>query len=104
MLINKDYGKLVVEVADILSRQCCSELSVYDFQGEPGTHRVAYSIVEILESSEKLIQLMDRLRRMRDESTNLSSEIIQDFRDEIQHMLYHIRDSGVFSDLLDMNE
>lgn len=101
--MNNDYGKLVVEVAGILSRQCGDDLSLYDFDGEPGAHRIAYSIVEIFESSENIIKLMDRLRGIRDGSTDISSEIIQDFRDEIEHMLYHVRDSGIFSDLLEMD-
>jgi len=103
MLVNKNYGKLVVEVADILSRRCGDDLSVYDLEGEPGAHRVAYSIVEIFESAEKLINLVDGLRKMRDQPGDISSEIISDFRDEIEHMLYHVKDSGVFSDLLDMD-
>lgn len=94
--MTSEYAKFISDVASNLSAKCDQKLSVYALEGEPGPHRVAYAVVEIVESAEKLIALATKLRR----SDEMTEEVLSDFRDEIEHLLYHIRDSGEFADLL----
>jgi len=95
--MTSEYAKFIAEVASNLSAQCNERLAIYDFEGEPGPHRVAYAIVEIAESAEKLLELAAKLRQ----SGEVAEEALSRFRDEIEHLLYHVRDSGAFSDLLE---
>jgi hypothetical protein len=94
--MTSEYAKFISDVGSNLSAKCDKRLAVYALEGEPGPHRVAFAIVEIVESAEKLIALATKLRR----PDEMSEELLSDFRDEIEHLLYHVRDSGEFSDLL----
>jgi len=105
MLVNKDYGNLVVRMASILSHQYGDEISKYDLEGEPGAHRIAYSIIEICESAEKIVDILNRLRKIDDSQSDVQScDFIQVFRDEIEHFVYHIKDSGIFSDIISLDQ
>lgn len=98
--MNSEYAKFISEVASTLSAQCKERLAIYDFEGEPGPHRVAYAVVEISESAEKLVALAGKLRRPGESA----EEALSEFRDEIEHLLYHVRDSGAFADLMRQEE
>lgn len=105
MLVDKDYGDLVVRMAAILNHQYGDEISKYDLDGEPGAHRVAYSIVEICESAEKMANILNILRKTNDGQSDVPScDFIQFLRDEIEHLVYHIKDSGVFSDIISLDQ
>lgn len=95
--MTSDYAKFIADVAVNLSQQFGEKLTVYDFEGEPGAHRVAYSIVEIAESATKIMTLAEKLRQ----SSVTAEDDLAEFKDEIEHVLYHVRDSGAFTDLLE---
>lgn len=95
--MNPDYAKQISEVCESLRSQVAGKLRQYDFEGEPGEYRVAFSIIEIAESAEKLVRLAAELRSKDVEA----EETLSKFRDELSHILYHVRDSGFFADVLD---
>lgn len=72
--------------------------SVYKFaarNGEPEASVLGYTIAEIAESAEKITNhLMPKLRRSKDDA--VLEELLDDFGDELRHILYHIRDSRYF--------
>lgn len=100
MLKNSNYGELVVSLAEMLTQEFGDKLAVYDFDGEPGAHRISYSIIEIMESSEKLISIVNNFLSSKDSIEDLHGDFIADFKDELEHIVYHVNDSGVFTSLM----
>ena len=96
--MNPDYARTISEIFENLKSQSSEVFKEYDLDGEPGEYRIAYSVVEIAESAEKLTKIAMKLREQ--EHRGDAEELLSDFKDELDHVLYHVKDSGLFSSLL----
>lgn len=70
-------------------------LKGYKGKGDPVEYETAYTICEIVESSSKLVELFKELQR--DTDPEMHECTLENFREEIRHILYHIKDTEYFS-------
>lgn len=78
----------------------CSELTKYDFSGETEAEKLAHAIYDINESIQKIsITILPKL-----ESANSPAALVDfllDFREELNHVIYHVNDSRFLKHLLE---
>ena len=58
---------------------------------EPEAATLAYSVVEIEQSCGRLIDLAEALQETREDAI---AEPLAEFREELRHVIYHVRDSA----------
>ncbi|MFT4046982.1 MAG: hypothetical protein QM661_09830 [Solimonas sp.] len=97
--MNQDYAAEVKDIYEALKRCSIERLGEYELDGEPAEHRIAYSIVEMADAAERILDLKARLSKV--VSKEEGEILLSDLADELEHLIYHIKDSGLFSSVLE---
>lgn len=83
----------------------CAQIKKYDapdLKGEPESWTIAYSLSEIEGSCQKITQdLLNKLNRA--EKPQEIFDVLSDIREELRHILYHIKDSEFFKIIVEDN-
>lgn len=95
----EEYAKRISEVFENLKRTEVFDFQKYDLEGEPGAYRVAYSLIEIAESAEKIAAMVNDLRKLT--TAEECEELVSSLKEELAHLVYHVKDSGLFSSIVD---
>ncbi len=69
-----------------------------DRDGEPEASALAYTICEVAESAEKIVNELLPAMKSTSDAEELE-DLLFDFGEELRHILYHIRDSRYFDHL-----
>ncbi|HJZ23915.1 MAG TPA: hypothetical protein VJ201_05640 [Candidatus Babeliales bacterium] len=76
----------------------CTQIKKYDkpdLKGDPESWVIVYSLSEIEESCQKITQdLLNKLNQA--EKPQEVFDVLSDIREELRHILYHIKDSEFF--------
>jgi len=95
MILDNDTVALL---ADHLKRS--TALDSYQSGAEPPEHETAYAVAEISQSALRIVtDIMPRLTKKSDQEGYWNA--IEDFREEIRHISFHIRASRYLAVVLD---
>jgi hypothetical protein len=75
-------------------------LDSYKGKGDPPEFELAYAILEISKSARNIIDNILPSLVSSKQNTHFSDEVM-DFREEIRHIFYHIKDSEYLSRVID---
>ena len=70
----------------------CAEVRIYDATGETEAERLTHALIDCDESFKKVAnELLPRLMNEKDEKA--MADLLEEIREEIRHIAYHIHDS-----------
>jgi|GEM_PF-2441971 len=90
----KNYAITLNELANTLSHS--KRVSKFDSLSTKESEELAYTLLDIYESSKELVKLIKRLKNT-DIQEDLINDILNDVGDELRHLIYHINDSKFYS-------
>jgi hypothetical protein len=86
-----------MNLGDIVEMALCPKGmdSNLDDDSRASAHETAYAVMEILDSNEKIVEICKQLAAS--ESREAALELLEDFREELRHVLYHVEASDFLS-------